>query len=203
MAQAWKTERLIFRAIEDNEADHAFLTEHIANDPALRATWTPKTYRPQSRDSTAAFFHNMRSRLLSVYICLPLVPGYNQPEPIGFVNLRVEGAEHIHNRDAILGVAIIDAHQGKGYGPEVINWALDWAFKFGNLHRVGLDCFGFNHRGQKVYERLGFIKEGTTRECLWFDRGWHDVIQYGMLESEWETLRKGDVVSAELERNVG
>jgi RimJ/RimL family protein N-acetyltransferase len=89
----------------------------------------------------------------------------------------------------MLGISIIDAYQRNGYGPEAINWALDWAFKFGGMHRVGLTCYGFNDRGQRLYERLGFVKEETIRERLWFDGAWHDEIYYGMLESEWGKLR--------------
>jgi RimJ/RimL family protein N-acetyltransferase len=28
----------------------------------------------------------------------------------------------------MLGISIINDYHGQGYGPEVINWALDWAF---------------------------------------------------------------------------
>ena len=183
----------MYRAIENNQADHDFLCDEIANDPVLRALWTPKSFRPQSRASTEEFFHTLRRRPLSVYICLPDINSDSTevPKPIGFISLRTEGAEHAQHRSAMLGLSIIGAHQGNGYGPEAINWVLDWAFKFGSLHRVSLHCHSFNHRGVKLYERWGFTKEGVLRECLWFNRAWHAILVFAMLESEWEALQPG------------
>ena len=54
---------------------------------------------------------------------------------------------------------------------------------------MSLSCFSFNDRAIKVYERLGFVKEGVARESIWFNRKFYDEIHYSMLESEWETLR--------------
>jgi RimJ/RimL family protein N-acetyltransferase len=42
-------------------------------------------------------------------------------------------------------------------------------FQCGGMHRVGLTCCGYNNRGQRLYEQLGFVKERTVRECLWFN----------------------------------
>jgi RimJ/RimL family protein N-acetyltransferase len=66
---------------------------------------------------------------------------------------------------------------------------LDWAFRHGGLHRVGIQTFGFNERAQHLYKKLGFVEEGRSREAVWHDRKWHDMVDLGMLESEWMALR--------------
>ena len=57
------------------------------------------------------------------------------------------------------------------------------------MHAVRLGVFSYNVGAIRLYERLGFVKEGCKRQALYFDRGWHDSLSYGMLESEWEALR--------------
>jgi RimJ/RimL family protein N-acetyltransferase len=53
------------------------------------------------------------------------------------------------------------------------------------LHRVELDVYAFNTRARHVYEKLGFVLEGTKREALRFDDGWVDCHVMGLLASEW------------------
>lgn len=217
MRNGWKSERLIYRALQDNNADHTFMDEAIAGDPVGFPLAYPEAFRPQSKSMTSTLFAMLRKKSLSVVICLPTYESSESdsrddsrsPEPlrtpvekgnrvhseastqvpIGILTLTAAEPENHHHRKTMLGISIIDAYQRNGYGPEAINWALDWAFKFGGMHRVGLTCYSFNDRGQRLYERLGFVKEGTVRECHWFNRAWHDEIYYGMLESEWENLR--------------
>ncbi|KAH8655774.1 acyl-CoA N-acyltransferase [Xylariales sp. PMI_506] len=217
MRNGWKSKRLVYRALQDNDADHTFMHEAIAGDPVGFPLGYPEAFRPQSKAMTFGLLAMLRKKALSVVICLPadsapetpsskesIGPEVSQAQgshdstdqkrsfthvPIGILTLTAPDVEQSQHRKTMLGINIIDAYQGKGYGPEAINWALDWAFKFGGMHRVGLTCFEFNNRGQRVYERLGFIKEGIIRESLWFNRAWHDEILYGMLESEWEKIR--------------
>lgn len=203
MHNAWKSERLTFRALEDSNADRAFVHEAIAGDPVGFALGYSEALRPQSRTMSDAIFDQLRKKGLSVVICLPGTDGQNEGQeaglarpdstaaqvPIGVLTLTAAAPENHHHRKTTLGISIIDAYQGDGYGPEAINWALDWAFKLGGMHRVGITCWGYNDRAQRLYKRMGFVKEGTTRECLWLNRAWHDAINYGMLESEWERIR--------------
>ena len=81
-------------------------------------------------------------------------------------------------------------YQNKGYGAEAINWALDWAFRFGGFHRVEISTVSYNERAMHRYTRLGFVEEGRRREAYWYDRKWYDVVSYSMLEGEWTALRE-------------
>jgi RimJ/RimL family protein N-acetyltransferase len=115
-----------------------------------------------------------------------------KPISIGFLCLSGSSPGTQQHRNSNLGIAIAKPYQGQGYGSEAINWALDWAFNFGGLHSVSLLCFSFNTRAERLYERLGFVREGRHRERVWFNRAWHDEIILSMLETDWEVLRKLD-----------
>ncbi|PMD41105.1 acyl-CoA N-acyltransferase, partial [Hyaloscypha variabilis F] len=64
---------------------------------------------------------------------------------------------------------VYSPHQGKGYGTEAINWALDWAFRVAGMHCVRLWCFSFNKGALRLYERIGFVREGIERESYYHD----------------------------------
>jgi len=57
------------------------------------------------------------------------------------------------------------------------------------MHSVRLQVFSYNVGAVRLYEQLGFVKEGCVRQSLWFGGKWHDTLSYGMLEDEWRALR--------------
>jgi len=108
-----------------------------------------------------------------------------QPTPIGIIHLMSAEATRAHHRATELGISIHPAHQSRGYGSEAILWALEFAFKHANLHRVAIGAFAWNEGAWKLYERLGFVIEGRARGCIWYDGEWCDMVHLGMLSEEW------------------
>lgn len=93
-----------------------------------------------------------------------------------------------NNGSAWVSIAIGDPqYQGKGYGEEATRLLLHFAFAELNLHRVQLTVFRYNERAVRLYERLGFVLEGTYREYLHRDGARHDMLLYGLLRREWES----------------
>ena len=84
-----------------------------------------------------------------------------------------------------MGLSIVAEHRDKGYGAEAIKWILDWGFKIAGLHRISVNCFEWKARAIGTYQRLGFLVEGRRREALWYDGGWKDLLELGILEEEW------------------
>lgn len=58
---------------------------------------------------------------------------------------------------------------GRGLGTEATRLIVDYAFGVAGVHRVGLEVFDFNPRARHVYEKIGFVHEGTMREALLWD----------------------------------
>lgn len=77
------------------------------------------------------------------------------------------------------------AYWGKGYGAEGMKLLMDYAFFELNLHRVSLRVFSFNERAIHLYQKLGFEAEGKSREALFRDGKWFDIIQMGILQKEY------------------
>jgi len=94
-----------------------------------------------------------------------------------------------NNRSANIRIAIDQAEQqGKGYGTEALKLMLDYGFGILNLHRVELNVFAYNERALRVYEKLGFKKEGVQRDALYYHHRYHDSIWMSILEDEYRQL---------------
>ncbi len=74
---------------------------------------------------------------------------------------------------------------GRGLGTEATRLALRQAFESDGLHRVQLEVYAFNPRARRVYEKAGFVVEGTMREALLFDDAWVDAHLMAILAREW------------------
>ena len=95
----------------------------------------------------------------------------------------------IAHRRANLGIFIGDKScWSKGYGTEAINLMLGYAFDQLNLHRIYLTVFSFNARAIHTYEKIGFKREGVSREHIFHNGSYHDMHYMGILEDEWRKL---------------
>jgi RimJ/RimL family protein N-acetyltransferase len=63
------------------------------------------------------------------------------------------------------------------------------AFDVVGVHRVELEVYTFNPRARHVYEKIGFVHEGTKREALYWDGQWIDAHTMAVLAYEWAAHR--------------
>jgi len=74
---------------------------------------------------------------------------------------------------------------GRGYGTEATRLILAHAFETVGINRVELEVYDFNPRARHVYEKVGFVYEGTKRQALLWDGEWVDAHLMAMLASDW------------------
>jgi RimJ/RimL family protein N-acetyltransferase len=197
MDNAFRSANLIYRAIEDNDEDKAFIHDKINSDPIIGAQMATASSPARKKGTQDQVKYLSTDALLGVMICLPADPtteasaaaAHAAPTPIGLVNLGAPRKGALWNRNTTVGIAIARAYQGKGYGSEALNWVVDWAFVFGGMNKVGIGCASFNPGAERLYKRLGFVEEGRIRHDFWFKGEFHDRIELGMLEDEWRKLR--------------
>lgn len=95
------------------------------------------------------------------------------------------------NRHAELSIVIGNQdYWSKGFGTSIMEQLLTWGFNEMNLNRLYLHVFDFNERAIGLYEKVGFIKEGTKREMLYRHGRYCDVLYYGMLRQDYLEQRK-------------
>jgi RimJ/RimL family protein N-acetyltransferase len=187
MADPFRSERLIYRLVEP-EDEELFMT--IQADPIAIRNSNPGLAKPTTKANALSLMKAVEEALLGVVICLPGPEASSEPIPIGDIRLSPLRPNLAHHRFTEIGINIIKTYQGKGYGTEAINWALDWAFGTAGIHRVGIRVFEYNEGARRLYEKIGFKEEGVSRQMFWHAGRWWDDIQFGMLDWEWRELRK-------------
>ncbi|TFB13458.1 N-acetyltransferase [Filobacillus milosensis] len=88
------------------------------------------------------------------------------------------------NAECIIDIGEKD-YWGQGYGSEALQILINYAFLELNLHRVSLRVFSFNDKAIKMYEKLGFKEEGISRESLFRNGNWEDIVHMGLLHNEY------------------
>jgi ribosomal-protein-serine acetyltransferase len=89
------------------------------------------------------------------------------------------------NKSVALGYWIAASEQGKGLVTRACRAVIDDLFAARSMHRIVINVHPENVRSRRVPERLGFREEGTLREAVCDDHGFHDWVVYAMLEDEW------------------
>jgi putative acetyltransferase len=80
-----------------------------------------------------------------------------------------------------IGISVDDAWQGKGVGTAMMAAAVDLADNWLNLTRLELEVYADNEAGIHLYERFGFVVEGTMRQHAFRDGVYVDSIMMGRL----------------------
>ncbi len=86
-------------------------------------------------------------------------------------------------------IALAPGFRDRGFGSEATRLIVDYVFESLPIHRLSLEVFSFNPRAIRVYERVGFEREGVQRDALFWDGEFHDAITMSGLRPEWEAVR--------------
>jgi ribosomal-protein-serine acetyltransferase len=96
------------------------------------------------------------------------------------------------NRNCSIGYWIEERYQGKGIMTRCCESLLDYLFDDLGLHRVTIQCGVLNTRSCAIPERLGFAREGLTRDGEWVNDRWLDLVCWGMLEQDWRARLRSE-----------
>ena len=103
-------------------------------------------------------------------------------ETVAFAILR--NLDDPHGNRYLKRVAV--ARPDQGVGGAFLEQVVDWAFDCVAAHRLWLDCFSYNARAQRVYEKLGFTRDGVLREAyLGADGVRRDLTMMALTRPQW------------------
>jgi RimJ/RimL family protein N-acetyltransferase len=88
---------------------------------------------------------------------------------------------------------MIAARPGVGVGSFALAWTLDRIFVQRPAHRAYLEVHARNHGARRLYERCGFLYEGTYRDGARnpTSGAFEDLCIYGMLADEYRAKAPG------------
>jgi RimJ/RimL family protein N-acetyltransferase len=103
-------------------------------------------------------------------------------EPTGAVALDVVGQR---SRLCQLSRLMVDPRRrGLGIASRAVHLAARLALVEIGLHRVQTEVYGDNVISQRLFDRVGFTREGVRRQAYWRRGRWLDGVIYGLLADE-------------------
>ncbi len=99
-----------------------------------------------------------------------LALGENQP--VGFIALSqgtLARCAHVCN----LTLGVLAAYQGQGIGQQLLREGMAWA-RARNIQRIELGVMTENAKAIHLYEKFGFVIEGTRKSALKLEQGYGD-----------------------------
>jgi len=100
---------------------------------------------------------------------------------VGSVELRVLPGDRV----AEVGYALARRFWGKGYMTEAAGAVIAWAFRSLDLVKIWATADAKNTASWRVMEKLGMQREGFLRSHRMGRGERADMVQYGLLRSEW------------------
>lgn len=85
---------------------------------------------------------------------------------------------------ASIGMAVRDDWQGKGVGSALMRAALELADRWLNLTRLELEVYTDNAPAVRLYEKFGFVREGTHKQYAFRDGIFVDAYAMARLRPE-------------------
>ena len=101
------------------------------------------------------------------------------------------GIIQLNNIDYISGTAVLGfiigdrEKQGKGIGTEFSKLILDYSFNQLNIRKIISYVVEYNIISLNLFEKLGFIKEGTLRKQFYTDNEYKDVVIMALFKDDY------------------
>lgn len=94
---------------------------------------------------------------------------------------------HATNRNAAIGIRLLEEEWGRGYGTDAVGLLLRFAFDDLDLHKVKLDVFADHERAVRSYRSAGFQVDARRRRARFRDGRAQDVLDMSILARDWRS----------------
>jgi uncharacterized protein (DUF952 family)/RimJ/RimL family protein N-acetyltransferase len=111
----------------------------------------------------------------------------NPPVPIGSADIRPEPNQELR---ADIGLWIGQPYHGKGYGTLTIRWMVDYGFTQLGLAKIEASVYAGNWASRRIFEKNGFILEGTIRKATLKRGQWQDDWRLGITCEDYQQIRR-------------
>ena len=119
---------------------------------------------------TAEVFHAFLDKTMEEWMVSAFVVTDDGGKPVGFFRYSVNTES---NQGFLMSIIIDNKLRGKGYGRELMEMALRYAFEFTGADWVQLNVFNENTDAKRCYERVGFAERSVKPNALVYgDETW-------------------------------
>ena len=132
--------------------DYEYLSKWI-DDERTHAFWSANRF---SYPITPESFHDFLEKISIEWTDSAYVATENNGQIVGFFCYSINTEDNI----GFLKFVIIDkTKRGNGYGKEMLNLALQYAFQITGATEVQLNVFNENIAAKQCYEKVGFVEK--------------------------------------------
>lgn len=87
-------------------------------------------------------------------------------------------------RSCAIGFELAPAAQGQGLMGEALHACVRWGFEHMALNRIEAQVHPHNLKSLRLLERVGFVREGVSREAGYWLGAHHDLVQLSLLKTD-------------------
>lgn len=110
-------------------------------------------------------------------------------EPVGALELALLASHS--SLCQLRRLMVAPAARSRGVGAAAVRLACAQAFEDHGLHRIQAEVYGDNEPSQRLFERVGFVREGVRRRAYWRRGRWLDGVLFGLLADDFDSRGVG------------
>lgn len=167
-----KDDVVLLRAIDENDAE---VLMDLINDPEIEGSvcgWSyPVSLSAQKKwidnltnDTTVRFAIESKGKMIGTVI-------------ISSIDMK--------NRTSNMNIKILKSERGKGFAIRAMKLVICYCFNELNMHCLTANVVEENIDSRKLFERLGFCKDGLLRDRVYKNGDYHNVISFSFLKVEF------------------
>jgi RimJ/RimL family protein N-acetyltransferase len=107
-------------------------------------------------------------------------------QPVG--GLAFEATKPHHGIAELFGIMVSSEARGRGVGEAAVRRLVRELLGELGYHRVELECYGYNERAIRLFERAGFVREGVKRQAYRRQGEWVDSVLFGLVAEDLDEL---------------
>lgn len=178
-----ETERLILRPFVEGDAPRI---AELAGDAEIADTTLriPHPYTAGMASEWIGTHQAIREKGLTLFYAIDNKEGC---ELVGSTGIDID----ILQSRADIGYWIGREYWNRGYATEAAARLLGYVFTVMRLHKVVSHHFARNLISGRVLEKLGMKREGLLRAHVRKSGAWEDIVQYGILDTEYDQIETG------------
>jgi UDP-4-amino-4,6-dideoxy-N-acetyl-beta-L-altrosamine N-acetyltransferase len=172
----WQNTRLT--PLEDSDLDLLYIWQ---NEPGLRDLTMGFRF-PVQRETVKEWITYQREQNAKSHVVFAI-----RQQNVFVGTTRLHNIDQ-YQRTASLGIYIGEnKRRNRGIGFVSCSLIIDYAFNGLDLRKIGLEVVSFNENAIRLFEKLGFKKEGVKTGEYYLDGKYLDIWIYGLHRADWQS----------------
>jgi [ribosomal protein S5]-alanine N-acetyltransferase len=174
-----KGQRIHLRALMEKDLTDTYL-QWLNDDEVCKAN--SHAIFPNTEFKMKSYFESLENATQQVVLAI-----IDTKSEIHIGNIALQNINWI-SRNAEFVILLGDKkYWGGGYGEEAAKLIVNYGFVRLNLHRIYCGTFDDNAGMRKLASKLKMKEEGLRREAVYKNGSYHNVIEFGVLKSEYKS----------------